>query len=383
MTKPTNCTELRTFIGTVNYLGKFIPHLLETLLPLTSLLCKDVSWTSFSAQQDAFEKAKDLVTTAPTLAFYNPEKELILECDASECGLGAALFQGGRPMAFASRTLSDPERRYAQIEKEMLAVGYGLTRFHHYTYGQDVRVISDHKPLESIVKKPLAKAPRRIQNRLLQAQYYSYSLEYRAGKDIPVADTLSRAPIQDKQNIGNKIFHMFYTPLSCDRLRQVRAATSADAECVELKNTIFTGWPQSKQEVQRARVLASPKFLPTDSDLCSSRIRRTDRNHRKRLSCILYIYIIVCICQKCKWSDLVENRDSLLPGMIFIFYFEKKNTKKHSFCTKIAAIESTSFTVECRKSFWPYMKRMVNKQKGKNKAKTLNVWEWEHAPPQE
>ena len=212
MIEPTNCTELRRFIGTVNYLGKFIPHLLETLLPLTSLLHKYVSWTWSSAQQDAFEKSKDLVTSAPTLAFYNPEKELILDCDASEYGLGAALFQEGKPLAFASRTLSDPERRYEQIEIEMLAVSYGLTRFHHYTYGRDVRVISDHKPLESFVKKPLAKAPKHIQNLLLQAQYYSYSLEYRVGKDIPVADTLSRAPLQDKQNFGNKIFHVVFLP---------------------------------------------------------------------------------------------------------------------------------------------------------------------------
>ena len=120
MIEPTNCTELNRFIGTVNYIGNFIPHLSETLLSLTSLLRKDVSWPWSSTQQDAFEKAKDLVTSALTLAFYNPEKELILECDASEYGLGAALFQDGEPLAFASRTLSDPGRRYAQIEKEML-----------------------------------------------------------------------------------------------------------------------------------------------------------------------------------------------------------------------------------------------------------------------
>ena len=142
-----------------------------------------------------------------------------------------------------------------------------------------------------------SKAPRRIQNRLLQAQYYSYSLEYRAGKDIPVADTLSRAPIQDKQNIGNKIFHVFYTPLSCDRLRQVRAATSADAECVELKNTILTGWPQSNQEVQRARVLASPKFL-THRQWPLLKPNKTYRpqSPKKVIMYIIYIYVILCIC---------------------------------------------------------------------------------------
>ena len=87
---------------------------------------------------------------------------------------------------------------------------------------------------------------------------------------------------------------------------------------------------------------------------------------------------------KCKWGDLVQNRDGFFVTWDdFIFYFEYKKKKPHHFCTKMAVIEATSFTVECRKSFWPYMKRMVDKQKGENKAKTLNIWEWEHAPLQE
>ena len=93
------------------------------------------------------EKAKSLVTAAPVLSFYDPGKELVLENDASEYGIGSALFQDGKPIAFASRTLTGAETRYAQIKKEMLAVCYGLTKFLQYTFGHDVNIITDHKPL--------------------------------------------------------------------------------------------------------------------------------------------------------------------------------------------------------------------------------------------
>lgn len=78
--------------------------------------------------------------------------ELILQCDASETGLGAALTQNGRPVAYGSRALTQTERGYAQIEKECLAIVFGMEKFHQYTYGRPVNVQSDHKPLETIQK---------------------------------------------------------------------------------------------------------------------------------------------------------------------------------------------------------------------------------------
>ena len=138
MQPPANVQELRQFLGCINYLAKFLPHLSEVLQPLLLLTRREVPFNWTTSQQTAFNKAKKLVTTTPVLTFYDPKKELTIENDASEYGLGSALFQDGKPIAFASRTLTDPETRYAQIEKEMLAVCYGLTKFHHYTYGRDV-----------------------------------------------------------------------------------------------------------------------------------------------------------------------------------------------------------------------------------------------------
>ena len=135
--------------------------------------------------------AKDLISRAPVLSYYDPLKELALENDACEYGLGAALIQEEQPVAYASYSLSDTEKTYAKIEKEMLAVVYGLEKFHHYTHGRKINVLTDHKPFVSICQKLLAKAPKRLQNLLLRAQQYDFSIKYKPGKEIPQADALS------------------------------------------------------------------------------------------------------------------------------------------------------------------------------------------------
>ena len=133
MRAPEDLPELRRFVGMVNYLAKFLPNITTLMQPLNNLLKKDVSWNWSTSQQDAFEQVKKRITEAPVLAYYDPDKPLVLENDASEYGLGCALLQEGRPIAYASRSLSATERRYAQIEKEMLALTYSLEKFHHYT----------------------------------------------------------------------------------------------------------------------------------------------------------------------------------------------------------------------------------------------------------
>ena len=116
-----------------------------------------------------------------------------LQCDASDMGLGAALTQKGKPVAFGSSALTPTEKGYAQIEKECLAIVFGIQRFHQYTYGREVTVQSDHKPLENIHSKPLLNAPKRLQRRLLRLQQYDIRVTYVPGRDMLLADTLSRA----------------------------------------------------------------------------------------------------------------------------------------------------------------------------------------------
>lgn len=258
MPVPTNVHDLRRFTGLITYLAKFVSHLTDTIQPLNNLTKKDVPWNWSRAQQDAFDNVKSLISKAPTLTFYDPKKELTLENDSSEYGLGSCLYQCGRPIAFASRSLTDTERRWAQIEKELLAVTFGLTKFHHYTYGRDVTVITDHKPLISIVKKPLSKAPKRLQMLLLRTQEYNFTLNFKPGTAIPVADALSRLPLADKNileyDIGS-VNNVTFLPINSDRLSEIRNATEKDESLNPLKENILHGWPTNK-------ILLSPQVTP-------------------------------------------------------------------------------------------------------------------------
>lgn len=129
------------------------------------------------------------MTQAPLLKYYNPGEELTEQCDASDKGLGAALIQNGQPIAFASRALTEPETRYAQIEKEMLAVVFALQKFDQYVYGRPATVQSDHKPLAAISNKPLRSAPKRLQGMLLKVQKYDVSIVYKPGPEMYLATT--------------------------------------------------------------------------------------------------------------------------------------------------------------------------------------------------
>ena len=250
MKTPSNVEELRRYLGLVNYLSKFLNNPSTTLKPLQNLLCKDVAWNWSSVQQKAFEAIRDQIINAPVLAFYDPEKPLVLENDASDYRLGSAMYQEGMPIAYASRSLTQSERNYAQIEKEMLAVVFGLEKFHHFTYGRKVEVITDHKPLVSISLKPLSCAPKRLQNMLLRAQRYDIRLQHHAGTSIPVADTLSRAPLPDDTPAHVEVVHnLSMTPVKDALLAQIKTETQSDKSLCMLMSTIMKGWPDRRDDV--------------------------------------------------------------------------------------------------------------------------------------
>ncbi|CAH1233393.1 RTL1 [Branchiostoma lanceolatum] len=176
MPRPTDAQAVQRLIGFVTYLAKFLPKLSDVCEPLRKLTVKDSEFEWLDAHEKILETLKELVSTAPVLKYYDPTEELTLQTDASSTGLGAAIMQNGQPVAYASRALTDSETRYAQIEKEMLGVVFGLERFHQYTYGREVKVQTDHKPLEMIVLKPLHAAPRRLQRMLMRLQQYNVTI---------------------------------------------------------------------------------------------------------------------------------------------------------------------------------------------------------------
>ena len=127
------------------------------------------------------------------------DAEVTIQWDASEKGLGATLLQNGQPVAFASRTLTPVEQRYAQMEKECLAIVFACTKFSQYiTRRELVTVESDHKPLQAIFKKSLLAAPGRLQRMILRLQKYNINVIYKPGSQMYVADHLSRAYLEDQ-----------------------------------------------------------------------------------------------------------------------------------------------------------------------------------------
>ena len=149
-------------------------------------------------------------------------------------------MQEGKPIAYGSKALSDTEKNYAQIEKEMLTVVYGLEKYYHYIYGREVIVYTDHKHLVNIKQKSLEKAPKRLQSMLLRIQDYSYKLLYKPGKSNPVADALSRAPVDKSENV-HVMSNSATLPLKEEIFEEIRRETEKDNILCNLRKVISEG----------------------------------------------------------------------------------------------------------------------------------------------
>ena len=188
-----NVGELRSFLGMVTYYGRFLPDLATTLAPLYQLLRKSTHWRWRGVQRKAFLRIKELLQSGRVLTHYDDELPLILACDASPYGLGAVLshrMSNGeeRPVGFASRTLTKVEKNYSHLDKEALAIIYGVRKFHH---GSQLEIKTDHKPLTHIFHEDRATptmASGRIQRWALILGSYDYSIQYKEGKNMANTD---------------------------------------------------------------------------------------------------------------------------------------------------------------------------------------------------
>ena len=246
---PENHQELETILGMLGYVSKFIPNLSKLNAPLRALKTKEWQWGP--EEKKSLESIKSILVSSPVLKYFDVSKPVTLTVDASTKGLGAAIVQEDGTVAYASRALTSAETRYAQIEREMLAVVFGFTRFHKLLYGKlDVTVESDHQPLERLVLKPMHATPMRIQKMRLKLQPYNFKLIYKKGKEIGLADCLSRFPIEtvDKSSMMDEDLMVCTAETIGGKWNsKIEMATQQDPDLQALRRVILEGWPQDRQ----------------------------------------------------------------------------------------------------------------------------------------
>ncbi|XP_053698805.1 uncharacterized protein K02A2.6-like [Sabethes cyaneus] len=248
--RPENKIQLQRVLGMVTYLGKFIENLSEITEPLRKLLIKNVDWVWDIEQEQSFNKIKNLMQRPPVLAYYDVKSDVTLSVDASSKAFGAVLLQNGKPVAYASKSLTSAQENYPQIEKEAAAIRFACNKFHEYVYGKRLTIETDHKPLESICKKTLDRAPPRLKRILLDVTQYAPKIVYKRGSDIPIPDILSRDVEDTFENDPNDELEVHIVlQMSKAARSEITEQTLNDPELKELSATIMSGWPCDKHAV--------------------------------------------------------------------------------------------------------------------------------------
>ena len=161
---PTNLSELKSFLGLVNYYSKFFPNLASSLASLYHLLNKSTKWTWMEKHAATFQATKAALKSSSVLVHFDSSLPLILSCDTSPYGVGAMLSHRmpdnvERPIAFASRSLAAAKKNYSQLDKEAFAVLFGVKKFHTYLYGHKFIIQTDHKRLMQLLSESKAIPP--------------------------------------------------------------------------------------------------------------------------------------------------------------------------------------------------------------------------------
>lgn len=264
---PTNTTELKSFLGMVNYYRNFVKNASSILCPLHQLLQKNVEWSWSKEHDEAVVNIKRQLASDNILTHFNPDAtELILTVDASPYGLGAVLSQieegTEKPISYMSRSLNSAEKKYSQIQKEATAIIFGVKKFHQYLYGRDKPFLlrTDHKPLISIFNpdKGIPEiSANRLQRYAIFLSAYNYKIEY-VSSVHNCADYLSRSVsveasssarahsgAGDESSIDRTTYVRFvYEGERFLSLSDVQGAVKRDIVMSTVVHFILNGWPK-------------------------------------------------------------------------------------------------------------------------------------------
>lgn len=194
--RPENLHQLRSFLGLCTYYRRFVPGFADVASSLHELTQKNRPFKWTEHQEQAFQRLKDLLCTAPILAYPVPGNRFILDTDASNTGIGGVLSQvidgQEKVIAYYSKILAKPERNYCVTRRELLAIVESVKHFHKYLYGQQFQLRTDHAALRWLLqfKDPEGQLARWIE----RLQSYDFTIDHRKGGHHGNADALSRRP---------------------------------------------------------------------------------------------------------------------------------------------------------------------------------------------
>src|SRR5262249_34145160 len=260
--RPTNVTEIQSFLGMAGYYRRFVKDFSKIAAPLTKLTRKQVRFEWDDSCEQSFQKLKECLTSALVLTLPSGQGDYVIYCDASKIGLGCVLMQNGRVIAYASRQLRKHEVNYPTHDLEMAAVIFALKIWRHYLYGEKSEIYTDHKSLQYIQQQKELNVRQRRWIELLKD--YDCQILYHPGKANVVADALSRKSmgslhhisIQKKELVKdlNGLFNMgLHLEVSDSQvllaqfqvkpslIDEIKTAQNSDPEIAKLKITVQEG----------------------------------------------------------------------------------------------------------------------------------------------
>ena len=199
-------------------------------------------------QTQSFQQIKTLIAKANNtlLRYYDRNLPVTVQADASLRGLGACLIQQHKekdqPIAFASKSPTDTETRYSNIERELLAIVFACQHFSTYLLGRSFIAESNHKPLEMSAMKNLANVPPHLQWMLLELQRYDVTIKYRPGKEMQLADALSHCPVRASQEIKLDM-RVDYIAFTKPWIEKLKDSTQRDLILATVYQLLQQGWP--------------------------------------------------------------------------------------------------------------------------------------------
>ena len=259
--RPQNSSQLKSYLGLLSYYSKFLPHLSTVLAPLYQLLQWDRKWRWTQVHTKTFEQSKKLLLSSQVLVHFDPRLEIRLACDASDYGVGAVLshrMPNGveKPVGFISRTLSEAEKKYSQVEKEALACVVGVKRFRSYLWGHHFILQTDNKPLLSLLNEHKAipqQAANRIQRWAWILSAYEYTITWRNTFQHANADALSRLPLPEAPGHSpvpaELVLMMEQLQEAPITSTQIAAWTRRDTLMARVLQYVLQGWPDQPDEV--------------------------------------------------------------------------------------------------------------------------------------